>query len=186
MHLPGGRETGHLNTGGYEGRRVMRSCWGLCTQLVFTSSEKLEQRLELSSNNFWLLHWALCNTQTWVKKINVYNQCHDQSIYKGYLTQKLNDICMKHQRPCKDRGIRTSSRGRTGFHQSEWNDSLPQQEGALVTGFQGTPTAMLAPWKASYKKSSVLKSRGITWPTKVHIVKAMVFPVVMCGCESWI
>ena len=32
---------------------------------------------------------------------------------------------------------------------------------------------------------SVLKSRNITLPTKVHIVKAMVFPVVMCGCESW-
>ena len=32
---------------------------------------------------------------------------------------------------------------------------------------------------------SVLKSRDITWPTKVHIVKAVVFPVVICGCESW-
>ena len=32
---------------------------------------------------------------------------------------------------------------------------------------------------------SVLKSRGITLPTKVHIVKAMVFPVVMYGCKSW-
>ena len=32
---------------------------------------------------------------------------------------------------------------------------------------------------------SVLKSRDITWPTKVHLVKAMVFPVVMYGCESW-
>ena len=32
---------------------------------------------------------------------------------------------------------------------------------------------------------SILKSRHITLPTKVHIVKAMVFPVVMYGCESW-
>ena len=32
---------------------------------------------------------------------------------------------------------------------------------------------------------SILKSRDITLPTKVRIVKAMVFPVVMCGCESW-
>ena len=32
---------------------------------------------------------------------------------------------------------------------------------------------------------SILKSRHITSPTKVHLVKAMVFPVVMCGCESW-
>ena len=32
---------------------------------------------------------------------------------------------------------------------------------------------------------SILKSRDITLPTKVHLVKAMVFPVVICGCESW-
>ena len=32
---------------------------------------------------------------------------------------------------------------------------------------------------------SVLKSRDITLPTKVHLVKALVFPVVMYGCESW-
>ena len=33
---------------------------------------------------------------------------------------------------------------------------------------------------------SILKSRDITLPTKVHIVKSMVFPVVMYGCKSWI
>ena len=32
---------------------------------------------------------------------------------------------------------------------------------------------------------SILKSRDITFPTKVHLVKAMVFPVVMYGCKSW-
>ena len=32
---------------------------------------------------------------------------------------------------------------------------------------------------------SILKSRNITLPTKVHLVKAMVFPVIMYGCESW-
>ena len=32
---------------------------------------------------------------------------------------------------------------------------------------------------------NILKSRDITWPTKVHLVKSMVFPVVMCGYESW-
>ena len=35
------------------------------------------------------------------------------------------------------------------------------------------------------KLDSRLKSRDITLPTKVHLVKAMVFPVVMYGCESW-
>jgi len=33
---------------------------------------------------------------------------------------------------------------------------------------------------------SIMKSRGITLPTKFHVVKAMVFPVAMHGCESWI
>ena len=33
--------------------------------------------------------------------------------------------------------------------------------------------------------NSIFKSRDITLPTKVHLVKAMVFPVVMYGCESW-
>ena len=43
-----------------------------------------------------------------------------------------------------------------------------------------------APWKGSYDKlDSILKSRDITLPTKVCIVKAMVFPVVMYVCESW-
>ena len=45
---------------------------------------------------------------------------------------------------------------------------------------------MLAPWKKTCDKPrSVLKSRDITLPTNFHLVKAMVFPVVMYGCESW-
>ena len=39
--------------------------------------------------------------------------------------------------------------------------------------------------KVMTKLDSIFKSRDITWPTKVHLVKAMVFPVVMYGCESW-
>ena len=39
--------------------------------------------------------------------------------------------------------------------------------------------------KAMINLDSILKSRDITLPTKVHLVKAMVFPVVLCGCESW-
>ena len=45
---------------------------------------------------------------------------------------------------------------------------------------------MFAPWKKSYDKPRQhIKHRDITLPTKVCLVKAMVFPVVMCGCESW-
>ena len=39
--------------------------------------------------------------------------------------------------------------------------------------------------KVMSNRDSILKSRDITLPTKVHLVKAMVFPVVMYGCESW-
>ena len=39
--------------------------------------------------------------------------------------------------------------------------------------------------KAMTKLDSILKSRDFTLPTKVHLVKAVVFPVVMYGCESW-
>ena len=39
--------------------------------------------------------------------------------------------------------------------------------------------------KVMTKLDSILKSRGITLPRKVHLIKAMVFPVVMYGCESW-
>ena len=44
---------------------------------------------------------------------------------------------------------------------------------------------MLLGRKAMTNLDSILKSRDITLPTQVHIVKAMVFPVVMYGCESW-
>ena len=44
---------------------------------------------------------------------------------------------------------------------------------------------MLAPWKKSYDKPRVLKSRDIILPTKVRLVKAVAFPVITCGCESW-
>ena len=44
----------------------------------------------------------------------------------------------------------------------------------------------LLPWrKVMTNLDSILKSRDITLPTKVHLVKAMVFPIVMYGCESW-
>ena len=44
---------------------------------------------------------------------------------------------------------------------------------------------MLTPWKESYDQPSIFKSRDITLPTKVRLVKCMVFPVVMYACESW-
>ena len=48
-----------------------------------------------------------------------------------------------------------------------------------------TKLKMLASWKKSYNTDSVLKSRDISLLTKVHLIKAVAFPVVMYGCESW-
>ena len=53
------------------------------------------------------------------------------------------------------------------------------------------PTRLRRPWDSPGKSTgvgcldSILKSRDITLLTKVHLVKAMVFPIVMYGCESW-
>ena len=44
---------------------------------------------------------------------------------------------------------------------------------------------LLLGWKVMINLDSILKSRDITLPTKVHLVKAMVFPVVMYGCKNW-
>ena len=48
-----------------------------------------------------------------------------------------------------------------------------------------TRRRLLLARKAITNIDSILKSRDITLPTKVHLVKAIVFPVVMCGCQSW-
>ena len=52
-------------------------------------------------------------------------------------------------------------------------------------GIQEIKTPLLLRRKAMINLDSILKSRDITLPTKIHVVKAMVFPVVMYGCESW-
>ena len=44
---------------------------------------------------------------------------------------------------------------------------------------------MLIGRKSITNLDSILKSRDITLPTKVYLVKTMVFPIVMCGCENW-
>ena len=53
-------------------------------------------------------------------------------------------------------------------------------------GAQKNKRCLLLGRKVMTNLDSILKSRDITLPTKVRLVKAMVFPVVMYGCESWI
>ena len=55
----------------------------------------------------------------------------------------------------------------------------------MVTAAMKFKKSLLLRRKAMTNQDSILKSRDITLPTKVHLVKEMVFPVVMYGCESW-
>ena len=54
-----------------------------------------------------------------------------------------------------------------------------------LTLFLGAPKSLQMVTAAMTNIDSIFKSRDITLPTKVHLGKAMVFPVVMYGCESW-
>ena len=55
----------------------------------------------------------------------------------------------------------------------------------MVTAATKLKRHLLLERKAMSNLDSILKSRNIMLPTKVHVVKATVFPGVMCGCESW-
>ena len=55
----------------------------------------------------------------------------------------------------------------------------------MMTAAMKLKRLLLLRKKAMTNLDCILKSRDITLLTKVHIVKAIVFPVVMCGCESW-
>ena len=76
---------------------------------------------------------------------------------------------------------------------SFFGDPLPYLLSRLVIAFLPRSQCLLISWLQSPSAvilsltnlDSILKSRDITLLTKVHLVKAMVFPVVMCGCESW-
>ena len=55
----------------------------------------------------------------------------------------------------------------------------------MVTAAMKMKRRLLLGRKVMTNLESILKSRDIALPTRVHLVKAMVFPVVMYGCESW-
>ena len=63
-----------------------------------------------------------------------------------------------------------------------WGDSKITADGDCSNEIK---RCLLLERKVMTNLDSILKSRDITLPTKIHLVKAMVFPVVMYGCESW-
>ena len=62
---------------------------------------------------------------------------------------------------------------------------IPKSLQMVTAAMKESKRCLLLGRKAMTNLDSIFKSRDITWPTKVHLVKAMVFPVVMYGCESW-
>ena len=67
------------------------------------------------------------------------------------------------------------------------SDSLQPMDCSLPgSSIHGILQARVLEWVAIAFSDSILNSRDITLPTKVRLVKAVVFPVVMYGCESWI
>ena len=79
------------------------------------------------------------------------------------------------------------------FMENRWGDSGNSVKlyfwGLQITadgdGSHEIKKCLLLGRKVMTNLDSILKIRGITFPTNVHLVKAMVFPVVMYGCESW-
>ena len=79
------------------------------------------------------------------------------------------------------------------FMENRWGDSGNSVKlyfwGLQITadgdGSHEIKKCLLLGRKVMTNLDSILKIRGITFPTNVHLVKAMVFPVVMCECESW-
>ena len=72
-----------------------------------------------------------------------------------------------------------------GLCHSVWPGVAPRRHTGVFFFFSVPLTAAASGPTSAGGYHSILKSRDITLPTKVHLVKAMVFPVVMYGCESW-
>ena len=73
-----------------------------------------------------------------------------------------------------------------GFYRQEYWSGLPLPSPGDGDCSHEIERRLLLGRKVMANLDSLLKSRDITLPTKVHLVKAMVFPVVMYGCDSWI
>ena len=68
---------------------------------------------------------------------------------------------------------------------TDFNFGAPKSLQMVTAAMKLKNACLLLGRQSMTNLDSILKSREITLPTKVHLVKAMVFPVVMDGCESW-
>ena len=115
--------------------------------------------------------------------------------------EELNSLLMKVKEESEKAGFKTlhSKKEEHGiqshhFMANRWGKSGKSDKFYFGRGFKTIADGdcsheikrhLLLGRKATTNLDSILKSRDITLPTKVHLVKAMVFPVVTYGCESW-
>ena len=101
----------------------------------------------------------------------------DDTILMGESEEELKSILIKVKEESEKTGLKLN------IQKTKIMASGPISSVQFNSVAQSCPT-LCDPMNRSMP-DSVLKSREITLPTKVHLVKAMVFPVVMYGCESW-
>ena len=82
-------------------------------------------------------------------------------------------------------GIKISRRNINNLRYADDTTLMAESEEELGDCSHGIKRRLFLGRKVMTILDSIFKSRDITLPTKVHLVKAMVFPVVMYGCESW-
>ena len=114
--------------------------------------------------------------------------------------EELKSLLMKMKEECEKTGLKLNIQKTkiiASGHITSWRIDGETAETVLHLIFLGSKIAadgdcsheikrcLLLGRKVMTNLDSILKSRDITLPTKVHLVKAMVFPVVMYGCESW-
>ena len=99
--------------------------------------------------------------------------------------KELKSLLMKVKKESEKAGLKLNiQKERVGKTWQTVND-FPGLQNHCSDCSNETKRRLLLGRKAMINLDSLLKSRDITLLTKVHIVKAMVFPVVMYGCESW-
>ena len=133
------------------------------------------------------------------RNINILRYADDRTLTAGN-KEKLNNLLMEVKEESEKVGLKLSIQKMkimASSHIISWQINGETMETVTDFIFLGSKITadgdcshemkrlLLLGRKAMTNLDSMLKRRDITLPTKVHLVKAMVFPVVMYGCESW-
>ena len=156
----------------------------------FANKGPSSQSYDFSSSYVWM--WELDHKEGWVPKNWCFWTVVWEKTLESPLARRSNQSILKEINPQysknKDPGIQSHH-----FMTNIW-ETIEIVTEFLFLGSKITVDGdcsheikrhLLLERKAMTNLGSILKSRGITLPTKVHLVKAMVFPVIMYGCESW-